>query len=72
MATDKGYPSGTNKSESGTGIPTTISSEKMKDDKQLTEKYTDDDNEIAQGVHKGHPNRNENKGPATNIGGYRS
>jgi hypothetical protein len=72
MANDKGQPSGTNKPKSGTGIPTNISSDKMQKDNELTEKYTDDDNDIADNVHTGHPNRNVDKGDATNSGGYRN
>ena len=72
MATDKGHPSGANKPKTGTGIPTNISTEKMQQDEELTEKYTADDNDTGEGVRTGHPNRNEDKGDATNIGGYRS
>lgn len=71
MADDKGHPSGVNKPKTGTGIPTNISTEKMKRDDELTEKYTDDENDIADNVHTRHPNRNEDKDDATNIGGYR-
>ena len=72
MASDKGHPSGANKPGGGTGIPANISTEKGKQDNDITEKYTTDDNEIVEGVRTRHSNRNEDKGDATNIGGYRS
>ncbi len=55
----------------GTGIPSKINDENMPDDQRLTEQYTTDDNEVAEGVRTMHPNRNEGKDKATNIGGYR-
>ena len=72
MATDKGHPSGANKPETGTGISTSISNDKMQKDNELTETYTGDDNEVAEGLRQMHPNRNEDKTDATNAGGYRN
>ncbi|HEU4472853.1 MAG TPA: hypothetical protein VFR58_17285 [Flavisolibacter sp.] len=68
----RGQPSGTNKSESGTGKPTDMSPENMPNDQEKTDQYTNDDGEIADHVRTGHPNRNTDKDDATNIGGYRS
>ncbi|MDB5208918.1 MAG: hypothetical protein JWR72_3993 [Flavisolibacter sp.] len=70
--TDQGQPSGSNKPMDGTGIPTKINDGNMPNDQRLTDEYTNDDNEIAEGVRTMHPNRNESKDDATNIGGYRS
>ena len=69
--TDKGKPSGVDKPMEGTGIPTKINDENRPNDQRLTEDYTADENEIADGVRTMHPNRNEDKDNATNIGGYR-
>ena len=70
--TDTGKPSGVNKPMQGTGVPTKISDDNNAQDQRLTEEYTDDDNEINEATRTMHPNRNEDKGDATNIGGYRS
>lgn len=69
--TDTGKPSGVGKQENGTGIPSKISDEKMQQDQDITDRYTNDDNGIADSVHVGHPNRNTGKEDATGIGGYR-
>ena len=71
MAHEKGRPSGGNKPEPGTGIPNKVSTDNMKDDERLTDKYTRDDEHIGEGTRSGHANRNEDKDDATNIGGYR-
>ena len=42
MRTDKGQPSGTNKSSKGTGIPSQFDKD-MDRDKDLTQEYTDND-----------------------------
>ena len=68
----RGQPSGTNTSESNTGIPTVMTPENMPNDTQKTERYTDDDNDIANDVRTGHPNRNTDKDDSTNAGGYKS
>ena len=69
---DLGRPSGTDKSEEPTGIPTKLSPEDMAENQKMTERYTDDDGAIANDVRTGHPNRNEDKGDATNAGGYKN
>lgn len=69
--TDTGKPSGAGKQESGTGIPSKISDEKMQQDEDVTERYTNDEEGIADNVRVGHPNRNTDKEDATGIGGYR-
>jgi hypothetical protein len=72
MARETGKPSGVDKSENRTGIPSNSVPGKMGENNEMTEKYTDDDNEISDNVRTGHPNRNTDKGDATNIGGYRN
>jgi hypothetical protein len=72
MRTDKGKPSGINKGESHTGVPSNPSPEKIKNDREISEKYTEDENEIGKNVHVTHPNRNTDKEESTNIGGYRT
>ncbi|GAA4337917.1 hypothetical protein [Flaviaesturariibacter amylovorans] len=58
----RGYPSGANKSESETGIPTRMEPENRPNDEAMTEKYTNDDQTVADNVRTGHPNRNTDKG----------
>ena len=70
MRTDKGNPSGTNKEKSKTGVPSTTP-ERSGRDEQISEKYTEEENETGNNVHVTHPNRNTDKDNATNIGGYR-
>jgi hypothetical protein len=72
MSRDKGQPSGTNKTQAGTGIPTRMSPEDMPNDQEKTEKYTEDEADVANHIDERHPNRNTDKGDATNIGGYRN
>ena len=73
MAKDHlGKPSGANKREGRTGTPSDITPEKMDQDQNISEKYTTDENEIADNVRTGHPNRNTDKEDSTNIGGYRA
>ncbi|RYY96202.1 MAG: hypothetical protein EOO11_14065 [Chitinophagaceae bacterium] len=57
----RGYPSGANKTESGTGIPTRMDPENRPNDIEKTEKYTDDDQNVSDNVRTGHPNRNTDK-----------
>jgi hypothetical protein len=68
MTTHKGKSSGTKRSE-GTGMPSKITSKKR--DERLTNEYTDEDEKVADSVRTNNPNRNVNKGDATNIHGYR-
>ncbi len=72
MARDKGQPSATNKSEEGTGTPARVAQEDLRYDQNMTEKYTDDDENVADHVREMHPNRNTDKDNATNAGGYKS
>ena len=67
----KGQPSGTNKSE-GTGVPADFSEEKLEKDDLLTERYTENENEVAKNVRQNNPNRNVDKDDATNAGGYKN
>jgi len=71
MRTDKGKPSGANKSE-GTGIPSKINSKKLKKDARLTDEFTDDDKKLAENVRTNKQNRNTNKLHPTNAGGYKN
>ncbi len=70
---NKGKPSGINKSEKGTGVPSNINIKpaNLKEDGKLTEKYTDDDKDVAKQVRVKNPNRNVDKRHAANIHGYR-
>ena len=45
---------------------------KMKQNQDQSEKYTEEENEIKDNVRVGHPNRNTDKGEATNAGGYKN
>jgi hypothetical protein len=71
MSRSKGKPSGINKSE-GTGMPSDFKPEDLNTDKEVTRKYTDDDKKPAEKVRITHPNRNVDKGDATNAGGYKN
>ena len=68
MARDHaGKPSGANDSESRTGIP----SQPGNENREVTEKYTEDDRDVSENVNVRHPSRNTEKGNATNAGGYK-
>lgn len=72
QADHNGQPSATNKSE-GTGMPSNFTDEKLQQDAELTEKYTNEaGDEIAEGVRTNNPNRNTDKVDATNAGGYKN
>ena len=67
-----GQPSGTNKSE-GTGVPAGGQNvDDLQRDQELTDRYTDGDNNVAEGVRTANPNRNVDKTDATNAGGYKN
>jgi hypothetical protein len=68
MARDTGKPSGINKSE-GIGTPSKAGNEEQ--DRKISEKYTNDENELKESVRERHPNRNTDKDDATNAGGYK-
>lgn len=70
MQSDKGQPSGTNKNNQGTGIPSKFDKDQQRD-KELTDEYTENDQEVSDSVRQNNPNRNTDKPDATNIGGYR-
>ena len=71
MRLDKGSPAGANKNDEGTGVPTGKNVDDMQRDQELTEKYTDDNQDIADSVRTNNPNRNVDKTDATNAGGYK-
>jgi hypothetical protein len=62
----KGKPSGANKNE-GLGLQAT-DPEKMDEYLQITERYTEDADELANDVPVRHPNRNTSKGEETKTG----
>jgi len=72
MPRHKGRPSGNNKPEVKTGIPSNYSPETSKKDHVVTRKYTDHDEKLAEHVRTRHPNRNVDKPEATNGGGYKN
>jgi hypothetical protein len=72
MRLDKGKPSGANKSENKTGVPSNSTPDKMPQNQDMTEKYTEDENDVADNVQVRHPNRNTDKNDATNAGGYKN
>jgi hypothetical protein len=55
----KGKPS--DDSKEGLGLPSTINAEDLKQDEEMTEKYTVDADKLAPGVRMKHPNRNTSK-----------
>jgi len=59
--TDAGKPAGSQPAQ-GTGIPQRINDGNMEKDEELTQKYTDDEQEVKDFVRTGHPNRNVGKG----------
>lgn len=67
----RGQSSGTNKSEDS-GVPQEKYTENMERDQELTDRYTDGKGNVADGVPQQNPNRNVDKGDATNAGGYRN
>ena len=71
MSRNKGKPSRLNKSE-GTGIPSDFKPQDLKGDKELTQKYTDDDKKLATQVRSKNRNRNVDKEKATNAHGYKN
>lgn len=72
MDSDKlGKPSGVNDSE-GTGTPSNMEDKDLQQDKQITDKYTDNDESLAEQVRTNNPNRNVEKTDATNAGGYKN
>ena len=72
MAQDNGSPGGANKNDQGTGIPADKYTEDMQRDQELSDKYTKDEDEVADQVRQNNPNRNVDKEDATNAGGYRN
>jgi len=62
----KGKPSGANKEE-GLGLQATPP-EKMEQYLQVTERYTEDADTLAEDVRVSHPNRNTSKGEETKTG----
>ena len=69
----RGHPSGVNKSDDGTGIPSGGKFvEDPKRDEELTNRYTDEDRDVSGDIHQNNSNRNADKGDATNAGGYKN
>ena len=71
MPRNTGSPSTTH-DQKGTGIPSKLTTDDVERTEEMTEKYTDDDRDIADGVRTNNPNRNTDKDDATNAGGYRN
>lgn len=44
--------------------------EKLEGDNEITDKYMEGEDQVADNVNLRHPNRNTDKGDATNAGGY--
>lgn len=65
----RGKPSGANKNE-GTGLRPDMPPEKLEGDNEITDKYMEGEDQVADNVNLRHPNRNTDKGDATNAGGY--
>jgi hypothetical protein len=70
--TDAGQPAGGAQPMQGTGVPTKVNDDNMANDQRLSEEYTRDEEGLTEGVREMHPNRNVDKGNATNAGGYKS
>jgi hypothetical protein len=67
----RGQPTGTNKVESGTGIPTRMEPDNRTNDQDKTERYTDDEQSVTDNVRVNHPNRNTDKASGNSGGGYK-
>ena len=67
--TDQGKSSG-NKPMEGTGIPSKINDDNMAQVERLTDAYTDNDEDVSEGVRTLHPNRNADKDHQPGTGGY--
>ena len=72
MARHKGKPSGNNKLDDTTGIPSNLTADNIGNNEKQTRKYTDDDARIAKHVREKNPNRNVDKEKATNAHGYKN
>ncbi len=68
---ETGKPSGATKSNDGTGVPGGKFVEDAQRDEELTQKYTEDDERVADDIRRNNPNRNTGKDNATNAGGYK-
>lgn len=68
---EKGRPSGSNKNEEQLGLRPDMPEEKVNPDQEMTEKYTSGEDQPAEDLPIRHPNRNTDKGDATNAGGYK-
>ena len=66
----RGHPSGVNKSE-GSGVPGGKFVEDLKRDEEITDQYTDSQDNIAENIRVNHPNRNTDKDNGSNAGGYK-
>ena len=54
-----------------TNIDLDKNEENRKQEQEISDKYTDGDNGLAEGVRGNNPNRNVDKDDATNAGGYK-
>lgn len=66
---NKGQPSASNKSE-GTGLSADMENQDLEENKEITEKYMDGEDELDDSVRKENPNRNVDKEDPTSGGGY--
>ncbi|HVG42748.1 MAG TPA: hypothetical protein VM888_14145 [Chitinophagaceae bacterium] len=57
--------------EQNTGKPSKLGPDDLQQNEQMTDKYTNDDQDIKEGIRTNNPNRNTEKDDATNAGGYR-
>ena len=65
----KGRPGGTNKSE-GTGLSSTMQNQDVKEDEKITKEYMKGTDEVADNIHKMHPNRNTDKDEPIDGSGF--
>ena len=65
----KGRPGGSNKSE-GTGLSSTMQNQDVKKDEKITREYMKATDEVADNVHKMHPNRNTDKDEPIDGSGF--
>ena len=71
MSRKQGKPSGNYKPD-GTGVPSNLKPENLDRDKEITDKYTNEDEDLAEHVRQKNPNRNVDKLNSTNAGGYKN
>jgi hypothetical protein len=57
--------------EEGLGIKPVMPAENLERNEEIKEKYTKDEDELAENVKESHPDRNRNNEDSTNAGGNR-